>query len=71
MSLGVLKNPLTGAKSADPKSARMIIDDLTMMREKTQGNLDKDETDHLNRVIEALEVGLENLKEEEGAPADS
>ncbi|HJO27005.1 MAG TPA: DUF1844 domain-containing protein [Planctomycetota bacterium] len=71
MSLGMLENPLTGKKGSDAKSARMIIDDLLMIRDKTKGNLEADEAEHLDRVLESLEVAWGELEQNETAPADS
>lgn len=51
ISLGVLENPLTGKKDKNLPNARMILDDLVMLREKTSGNLATDEQEFLDQVI--------------------
>ena len=55
MSLGVIENPLTGAKEQNLPSARMLLDDLTMLQAKTKGNLDPDEHAHLDKLVKDLE----------------
>lgn len=58
ISMGILENPLTKRKEAMPGNARMLLDDLTMLREKTVGNLDGDEEAHLDKVIADLGAAL-------------
>ncbi len=54
MSLGVIENPITGSTRVDVDHARMLIDDLAMLAEKTRGNLDEDESEHLFKVVRDL-----------------
>lgn len=54
ISMGILENPLTKKKEAHPGNARMLLDDLVMLREKTVGNLDGDEEAHIDKVIADL-----------------
>ncbi len=54
ISMGILENPLTKRKEVHPGNARMLLDDLAMLREKTAGNLDGDEKSHLDKVIADL-----------------
>jgi hypothetical protein len=63
ISLGILENPLTKTKNVHPGNARMLVDDLRMLREKTDGNLDGDEKAHLDKVIGDL-VGVMDRMEE-------
>jgi hypothetical protein len=56
LSLGLLENPLTHSRQVNLPHARMLIDDLQMLREKTEGNLDVDEGAHLGKVIADLEA---------------
>ena len=51
LSLGLLENPVTGTKQVNAGQARMILDDLTMLRDKTAGNLDADEQSHIDKVV--------------------
>lgn len=54
MSCGVLENPLTQSRQTNLPNARLILDDLLMLQEKTSGNLDPDESAHMDKVIEDL-----------------
>jgi uncharacterized protein DUF1844 len=63
ISLGILENPLTKKKTVHPGNARMLVEDLRMLREKTDGNLDGDEKAHLDKVIGDL-VGVMDRMEE-------
>ena len=58
ISMGILENPLTKRKEVHPGNARMLLDDLAMLREKTVGNLDGDEEAHLDKVIADLEGAM-------------
>jgi len=55
LGLGVLENPLTGVQEERLEQARGVIDDLRMLRERTAGNLETEESAHLEQVIEELE----------------
>jgi Domain of unknown function (DUF1844) len=58
IALGVLENPLTRTKEPNLGNARMLIDDLAMLREKTEGNLELEERELLDQVIENLRAVL-------------
>ena len=62
ISLGLLENPLTKTRRVDLDSARMLIEDLKMLRDKTRGNLEDDEESHLDKVIADLESALTKLQ---------
>ncbi len=64
MSLGILENPLTNEKAFDLHRARMLIDDLSMLAEKTRGNLEPDESEHLFQVIRELRHQFEARRED-------
>lgn len=61
LSLGLLENPITATKQLNRHGARMIIDDLAMLRDKSSGNLDHDEAEHLDKVIRDLEYAYAKL----------
>lgn len=61
ISLGILENPLTKTRRIDLPSARMLIEDLKMLRDKTRGNLEPDEEAQLEKSVEDLELALERL----------
>jgi Domain of unknown function (DUF1844) len=62
ISMGILENPLTHKKESHLGNARMLLDDLSMLREKMVGNLDSDEEAHLDKVIGDLEAALTQLE---------
>jgi hypothetical protein len=55
MSLGILENPITNTKHVALVNARSLIDDLIMLQDKTSGNLDPDEYEHMEKIIRDLE----------------
>jgi len=61
ISLGILENPLTKKKEVHPHNARMLLDDLAMLREKTSGNLNEDEQSHLDKVLGDLRAVMAKL----------
>jgi len=62
ITLGVVENPLTRTREPNLPHAQSVIDDLMMLREKTRGNLDGDEEQHLNQVIGDLQRHFVQLK---------
>ncbi len=54
MSCGLLENPVTRTKQVNGANARMLLADLSMLREKTVGNLDEDEEAHIDKVLSDL-----------------
>jgi len=68
MSLGIIENPITNTKQVQLPNARMLLDDLTMLQDKTSGNLDPDEYEHIEKVIRDLERAYVQA---EGAPQES
>ena len=64
MGMGLIENPLTGSPQKNLPGARMVIDDLLMLREKTAGNLDGGESSQLSKVISDLEHAWSKLSEE-------
>jgi hypothetical protein len=63
MHLGQLKDPLTQKVSKDLEKAKLSIDILVMLLEKTKSNLSRDETDLLNNVLRELRLAY--VKESE------
>jgi hypothetical protein len=56
ISLGEIENPLTSKKEENLKQAMFLIDTLDMIREKTEGNLTKEEKDILETIIYDLKM---------------
>ncbi|MED6334228.1 MAG: DUF1844 domain-containing protein [Planctomycetota bacterium] len=62
ISLGMLENPLTGEATVNTDNARMLLDDLLMLQAKTEGNLDPDEREHLDKLVRDLETAWERVE---------
>ncbi len=56
MALGVIKNPLTKEKQKDLRHAGMVIDTMSMLREKTKGNLTGEESQSLDQALHQLRL---------------
>lgn len=54
--LGKIMNPATQKIEKDLDAVRSIIDLLVMLREKTQGNLNENETNALKTAISTLQL---------------
>lgn len=58
MSLGMLPNPYQPQTKADVGAARQMIDILSLLQEKTKGNLTPDEDDFLNTYLGELKLAF-------------
>ncbi len=54
--LGILPNPLTNKKEEDLNQSRYIIDMISMLKEKTQGNLTAEETELIDNILYELQT---------------
>ena len=54
--LGVIEEPATGKKVKNLPMAKQTIDLLSMLEEKTKGNLDNDEANILKNVLYDLKI---------------
>lgn len=59
LCLGVMENPVTKTRQVNLDQARMVLDDLIMLQERTSGNLDSDEAAHMQKIV----VDLSHLYE--------
>jgi hypothetical protein len=57
MALGQLPNPLSGKSEVDLDLAKHFIDTLTILDEKTKGNLTSDESAILEGALHQLRLG--------------
>ena len=64
MQLGVLPNPLTGAREANVAYATYTVQLLRVLRDKTNGNRTPDEERYLNGVLADVERRLAALTAE-------
>ncbi|MDX2079165.1 MAG: DUF1844 domain-containing protein [Terrimicrobiaceae bacterium] len=67
MFLGRIPNPQTGQPEVNLDVARLFIDQLEMIQEKTRGNLSKEESEILGRVLTDLQMVFVQVAS--GAPA--
>jgi len=61
--LGEIPNPISKEKVQDLTQAKYIIDTLDMLRQKTKGNLTKEEEEGLEEVIYHLRIKYVSLKQ--------
>ena len=66
--LGEMPHPMTNEYEKNPEQAKLLIDTLIMLREKTKGNLTRQEVDMLNTTVYELQMKfLEASKEKKPA----
>ena len=70
MFLGRIPNPQTGKPEVNLEIARMFIDQLEMIHEKTRGNLTSEESEILTRVLSDLQLSFVQASGPGGAPAE-
>ena len=58
MSLGMLRNPYQPKPTIDVGAARQMIEIITMLKEKTEGNLTADEDDFLSTHLGELKLAF-------------
>lgn len=75
--LGQIPNPKTGEPEVNLDLARMFIDQLEMIQEKTRGNLTNEETTVLRNTLSNLQMayvelsgGAVSARPEAGVPAE-
>ena len=69
MALGEVENPVTGEKSRSMPEAQYLIDTIEMLRDKTKGNLEKQESTYLENLLYDLQmryIDATKNKEESG-----
>jgi len=59
--LGEMPNPITNEVEKNLKQAKFLIDTLVILRDKTKGNLTKEEDDLLNGSIYELQMRFVEL----------
>ena len=81
MQLGKIMNPMTQKVEKDLNGVKYVIDMLTMIRKKTEGNLDEDEQEILKNALSTLQLNYvdevthpasdgEDAEDEEGEEED-
>ena len=66
ISMGMIENPITGSRSTNLDQAQTVIDDLMMLRDKTVGNLEPDEQEHIEKVVNDLQRHFVTLRQKTG-----
>lgn len=69
--LGLIPNPGTGQPEVNLDLARMFIDQLAMIGEKTRGNLSTDETKVLRNALTNLQMAYFEVSQGAGEPPGS
>jgi hypothetical protein len=64
--LGQIPNPKTGEPEVNLELARMFIDQLAMIQEKTRGNLTSEETKVLSNALSNLQMAYVEVAREPG-----
>ena len=65
VNLGKIANPETKETKVDLQGARYFIDSLVMLREKSKGNLSKEESDLLDDQIAMLQMNYAETAEDQ------
>lgn len=68
-ALGQIPHPQTGKGEVHLDMAKLLIDQLVMIRAKTRGNLSNEELGILNNAISTLQMSFVEAKKSEGAKA--
>ncbi len=64
LCLGQMPHPSTGKEEINLDAARMFIDHLEIIREKTRGNLSKDEEKILSGILSELQMAYVRVAKE-------
>lgn len=56
MSLGVLENPVTRKTEKEPAAAKQTIDLISLLKDKTRGNLTNEEQNLVDDVLKELRL---------------
>ena len=64
--MGEIPNPVTGLVEKNLEQAKFLIDTLVVLRQKTKGNLSKQESDVLNSAIYELQMRFVEISQKEG-----
>jgi hypothetical protein len=66
IALGIIPNPMTKKAEENFNQAKFIIDTLDMLKEKTKGNLDKEETGLVDDMLYELRLAYVQKTTEKG-----
>jgi len=71
LCLGQMAHPSTGKAEVNLEAARMFIDHLEIIKEKTRGNLNNDEEKILTSVLSELQLAFVQVASGKGVGASS
>jgi uncharacterized protein YjaG (DUF416 family) len=63
ISMGIIPNPANNQKEQDLPQAKFLIDTLSMLQEKTKGNLTEEETKLLENLLYELRMQFISMTE--------
>lgn len=66
LCLGQIPHPSTGKAEVNIEAARMFIDHLEIVKEKTRGNLSKDEEKILTAILSELQLAFVHVADNQG-----
>ncbi|MFC1500868.1 DUF1844 domain-containing protein [Elusimicrobiota bacterium] len=69
--MGKIANPMTGKVDRNMPQVQMMIETLSMLQNKTKGNLSTDEQKSLENVISDLQLNYADEVKKTDKPADS
>jgi hypothetical protein len=69
--LGQIPNPQTGQGEVNLELAKMFIDQLAMIQEKTRGNLTNEETAVLRNALSNLQISFVEVSQTKPGPAST
>lgn len=67
--LGEIPNPVSNQAEVSLPQAKLLIDTLALLREKTKGNLEKQEEDMLNTAVYELQLKFIEVSQSGGRAA--
>jgi hypothetical protein len=70
-SMGLIPHPATGETAINLEAARIFIDHLELLHEKTKGNLSQDEETILNRILSQLQLDFVQVSGSANKPAET
>ena len=65
-ALGEIPDPMSGERSKDLNAAQQLIDIIGMLREKTRGNLDRDEDGLIEAILFDLRMKYVEIARQSG-----
>ncbi len=68
--LGDIPSPIDNKTEKNLPQAKLLIDTLVMLRDKTKNNLDKQEEDSINQMIYEIQMRYVDVSEKKGRPND-